>query len=270
MKKRRGFTLVELMVVIGIVAMLIAMSSTAFFGGTRQDSVTKSRDQLRDVLLLARQQACISGKTQVLICWNADAKVKTGKTETTAPQGRYALFESVGNVWKQGNNLYVPFKIQLDAMQALRVGTRLVSLSDPDANKFARVTKLVYDPSITDEEVTKREESAMLKYKYMVGGEEGAEELKFQMTKIAEFSGPLGAEDSARVPLALRTSTTYHLPLYYQFDQGRTVFIFTPDGCLGDGSARSISASPPQQAANSREGTFSISVSSEGEVKVGK
>ncbi len=265
--RRGGFTLIELMVVIGIVALLIATSSAAFFGGTQQDSVTKGRDQLRDMLYLARQEACISGKTQLLICWNAQAEIKVGKETERIPQGRYALFEYIGNVWKAGNELCVPFRLQRDMAESLKVGTRLVSLADPSNEKFARVSELLYNNRVNDED-TQQTATRNIIYKYLVGGEEGAETLSLPMTPIAKFSGSLASVDGDRIPLAVRTSTLYHLPQYYQFAADRSVFIFTPDGALGSASQTSITANPPDRAANDKAASFSISVSGNGDIKV--
>ncbi len=268
---RRGFTLVELMVVIGIVALLISISASAFMGGTRQDSVTKSRDQLRDVLMLARQQACITGRTHVVVCWNARSEIKSGNRTETIDQGRYAMFEYIGDLWARGNGLYVPFKVQLDAMQSLKVGTRLVSLLDPDATTFPRIDKVTQDrtKSEQDREQLLQQGLSSMSYKYLSGGGYQGADWSPIMYKVAEYSGNLATDkETEKVPLAVRVSTTYHLPEYYAFNS-RSVFIFTPDGCMGNGSATSISAKPPTQAANSREATFSVSVNNNGEVKVG-
>ncbi len=271
-RRRRGFTLVELMVTIGVVALLISISASAFMGGTRQDSVTKSRDQLRDVLMLARQQACITGRTHLVICWNATAEITSGKTTQRIDQGRYAMFEYIGDLWANGGGLYVPFQVQLDAMQSLKVGTRLVSLLNPDATTFPRIEKVIQDRTKTsqEQESSRHNNSRSLSYKYFTGGSQGGTDWTPTMYKVAEYSGALTTDsETGKVPLAVRVSTTYHLPEYYAFNN-RSVFIFTPDGCLGRDSANSVSADPPSQAANSREATFSIRVDDNGEVRIGE
>ena len=53
--QRSGFTLIELLVVMGIAALLMTLAATSFFGASRRDNITKSRDQFCDVLRLARQ-----------------------------------------------------------------------------------------------------------------------------------------------------------------------------------------------------------------------
>ncbi len=270
-RRRRGFTLIELMVVIGIVALLISMSASAFMGGTRQDSVTKSRDQLRDVLMLARQQACITGRTHLVICWNAKSEVTSGKTTEVIDQGRYAMFEYIGDLWANGGSLYVPFQVQLDAMQNLKVGTRLVSLLKPDATTFPRIDKIIQDRTKTpsEQESAIRNNARPIAYKYLAGGGNSGKSWSPTMYKVAEYSGALTIDsDTGRVPLAVRVSAAYHLPEYYAFND-RKVFIFTPDGCLGRDSDSSVSADPPKQAANTKGASFSISVSGNGEVDIG-
>ncbi len=270
-RRKRGFTLVELMVVIGIVALLISISASAFTGGTRQDSVTKSRDQMRDVLMLARQQACITGRTHVVVCWDAKSEIKSGNSSTTVDQGRYAMFEYIGDLWAHGGSLYVPFKVQLEAMESLKVGTRLVSLLDPDAAKFPRIEKVMQDRTKTAQQQEAMVQGGLraIEYKYPTAGNYQGASWTPTMYKVAEYSGTLASDsDTGKVPLAVRVSSTYHLPEYYAFNK-RSVFIFTPDGCLGRGSATGVSASPPKQAANTKEATFSIKVNDNGEVSVG-
>ena len=79
--QRSGFTLIELLVVMGIAALLMTLAATSFFGASRRDNITKSRDQFCDVLRLARQQASILGKTHVVVCWNADTKITVGNQQ---------------------------------------------------------------------------------------------------------------------------------------------------------------------------------------------
>ncbi len=268
---QQGFTLIELLVVIGIAAMLLTMATTQFFGAMRRESTTKSRNQLRDLLLTARQQACILGTTHILICWNADAKVTVGdKTNTGGKQGRYALFQYVGDVWKQGSKLYTPFGVQSERFASLKHGARAVSLADPSATKFARITDVVRSPSKTDEKVEEElRNTKPIDYAYMVGGEKVTGQWSVEMYPVAEFSGTLKDLENGRVPLAIRTSSTLSLPQYYAFDKDRLVFIFTPDGCLDATSDKSITAKH-SLSSSAKNVTIGLSVNDDGTVKLEK
>lgn len=268
----RGFTLIELLVVIGIAAMLLTMATTQFFGAMRRESTTKSRNQLRDLLLTARQQACILGTTHILICWNANAKVTVGdKTKTGGKQGRYALFQYVGDVWKKGNSLYTPFGVQSEQFASLKHGARAVSLADPSATKFARITNVVRSPSKTDEEVTQELENSKqnLDYAYMVGGEKVTGQWSMAMYPVADFTGTLKDLENGRVPLAIRTSSTLSLPQYYAFDKDRLVFLFTPDGCLDATSDKTITAKH-SLSSSAKNMTIGLSVNDDGTVTLEK
>ena len=269
---RAGFTLIELLVVIGIAALLITMASTQFFGAMRQESVSKSRNQLRDVLLMARQQACILGTTQIVVCWNSDVEMKVGNKTEKATQGRFALFEYIGDVWKSGNTLYVPFGMQSEQFGTLKKGARAISLADPNASSFARITKVIRDANKRQEDIDTEIENRRrnIEFAYTVGGQSPAEAWKPSMYPIADFSGSLKELEKGRVPLAIRTSAAYSLPQYYAFEKDRTVFVFTPEGCLDTTSDNSIAAKHSVAGNSAKNATFKLSVSSEGVVTIAK
>lgn len=284
--RRAGFTLIELMVVIGIAAMLITMAGTSFFGAMRQESVTKSRNQLRDTLLLARQQACILGKTHVVVCWNSDVEVTVGGRKQKAKQGRYALFQSVGNVWHEGRHLLAPFGLQRETLSAaLRKNARAINLFDPDAATFMRIEKIVDDPTKDNDDLNDQitnNRKTRLSYDYWVGGqkksldmisgdadleigEEGARR-KNPGFWVATLKG--SAPSDRAFPMAVRVTATFSLPKEYAFQGGnRAVFVFGPEGSLQSGSAASVTAahSVSQSAKNA---TFTVSVDGQGTVSV--
>lgn len=283
---RAGFTLIELLVVIGIAAMLITMAGTSFFGAMRQESVTKSRNQLRDTLLLARQQACILGKTHVVVCWNSDTEVTVGSKKQTAKQGRYALFQFVGNVWHEGKHLMAPFGVQREALgAALRKNARAINLFDPDADTFMRIDKIADDPAKENDDLNTQIDSNRkrnLDYAYWVGGqkktlrmeageadleigEEGAKRRNPGFW-VATLKG--NAPSDSAFPMAVRVTATFSLPKEYAFEGGdRAVFIFGPDGSLQSGSAASVKAAH-SVSKSAKNVTFTVSVDGQGTVKV--
>lgn len=283
-KGRSGFTLIELLVVIGIVALLLTVASTAFFGATKQESVTKSRNQLRDVLLMARQQACILGKPHVVVCWNTDATITVGNSEQTGlKQGRYALFQYIGQVWGSGRDLAAPFGVQREILSgALRRNARLINLNKPNDEKFMRVDALPNDSTRTADENNRQNISPVdkLEYEYFVGGtaekfeppttdKQGYDDSKNYKFLVARLRN--NANERGAFPAGVRVTETYSLPQLYKFSQDRAVFYFSADGRLVtsgvDGVTQSISAAH-SVSRGKQDLTFSVSVDQNGIVKV--
>lgn len=286
LSRRSGFTLIELMVVIGIAAMLITMAATSFFGAMRQEGVTKSRNQLRDTLLLARQQACILGKTHVVVCWNSDTEVVVGSKKSKVKQGRYALFQSVGNVWHEGKTLLAPFGLQREVLgAALRKNARAINLFDPDASTFMRIDKIADDPTKDNDDLNEQinnNRKNRLSYDYWVAGQKKSLEMlagdadleigEEGTTRsnpgfwVATLEG--SAPSDRAFPMAVRVTATFSLPDAYAFEGGdRAVFIFGPEGSLQSGSASSVTAAH-SISKNAKNATFTVSVDGQGTVSV--
>jgi len=60
---RSGFSLVELLVVMGIISLLIVISATMLSEATRSGDLGNSADNIKDSLLLARQEALTQNRT---------------------------------------------------------------------------------------------------------------------------------------------------------------------------------------------------------------
>lgn len=288
--RRSGFTLIELMVVIGIAAMLITMAATSFFGAMRQEGITKSRNQLRDTLLLARQQACILGKTHVVVCWNSNTEIVVGGKKSKVKQGRYALFQSVGNVWHKGKSLLAPFGIQREILgAALRENARVVNLSKPNDNSFMRIDYVDNHPTTENDKGSNNddfEQFLNMDYTYFVlkDGKVIKETLKMALDNkdleigqddikrtnpgfwVATLEG--SAPGDPAFPMAVRVTATFSLPNAYEFKDGdRVVFIFGPDGSLQTDSASSVTAAHSIPT-NAKNATFTVSVDGQGTVSV--
>jgi prepilin-type N-terminal cleavage/methylation domain-containing protein len=267
MRSRKGFTLIELLVVMGIAALLMTLAATSFFGASRRDTVTKSRNQFCDVLRLARQQACVAGKKHVVICWNATTKIKVGDKEVDGgKQGRYAIFEYVGNVWPQGRQLCAPFGVQREAFATLTRKSRLININDPDQTKFIRLTRVRGNATETNREQGQNMQNiSAVRLDYEVAGSDaGGFEARGDNLWVAtvDSQSPMPNEP---FPLGIRTSQTYALPKEYGFDKDRVVFVFSEDGRCETTSSVKASHSVAKNLP-----TFSVSVSSEGVVEPGK
>ncbi len=276
---RAGFTLMELMVVIGIAALLLTISATAFFGATREENLTRSRDQLRDILLSARQRACIEGVPYVVICYNTVREIEVGGTTEKIDQGRFAMFRSVGRVWPVGDRLAAPFGFQRDQLATLAKKERLINLDDPEkkatggSSQFMRVKNIAKDPNrLSNDSDSDNSGNAidLLDYEYEpIDGTTETLKMRAPVTStdygfyVAELESSSG--ESKPFQLGVRETETFSLPSGYKFNSERIAFVFLPDGRAEKQVSVSASTSV---GGNTETPTFSISVSTEGEVDI--
>lgn len=274
---RAGFTLIELMVVVGIAALLLTISATAFFGASRTENLTRSRNQLRDVLLMARQQACITQKPHVVVCYNVDSEIEVGGTTQKVEQGRFALFRYVGRVWPQGDKLAAPFGLQRDLLSTLSVRERLINIDKPDqsagGSQFMRVVAVARDDNLLSDDTDSANQGnaiSRLSYEYydgqkldlVYGGNmnTGANKLGFYVAELDRSTG-----ESKPFPLGARVTGTYTLPRGYAFSDNRTAFVFTPDGLVREGGTLSATMSV---GGGGNAPSFSINVATDGSVTI--
>ena len=276
---RAGFTLMELMVVIGIAALLLTISATAFFGATREENLTRSRDQLRDILLSARQRACIEGVPYVVICYNTTTEIEVGSTTEKIDQGRFAMFRSVGRVWPIGDKLAAPFGFQRDQLGTLAKKERLINLDDPEkkasggSSQFMRVKNIAKDPNrLSNDSDSDNKSNAITTLDYEFEPMSGSTEtlqLRAPVTGtnygfyVAELESSSGENEP--FPLGVRETETFSLPSGYKFNNDRIAIVFLPDGRAEKTVTVSASTS---MGGNTETPTFSISVSTEGEVDI--
>jgi len=83
MKQVRGFTIVELMVTLGIMAIVFAMAIPSFEGMVKRNMVQKVRDDLYSDLVLARSEAMARNR-QVTVCASANASAAAPVCSTGA------------------------------------------------------------------------------------------------------------------------------------------------------------------------------------------
>ena len=96
---RAGFTLLELVAVIGIIALMSVVVVGGFSGILRAISDTSGADAMRRALMLARQQACVDGEdTYVWVTgMNTFAVVRKAGTVSASSSGtRYPAYLQVG------------------------------------------------------------------------------------------------------------------------------------------------------------------------------
>lgn len=107
---RAGFTLLELVAVIGIIALMSVVVVGGFSGIMRAISDTSGADAMRRALMLARQQACVDGEdTYVWVTgMNTFAVVRKAGTVTASSSGsRNPSYLQVGGRQKSVNAKWI-------------------------------------------------------------------------------------------------------------------------------------------------------------------
>ena len=80
MKKSSGFTLIELMVVIGIMILIASIVVTGSFGMSRASGYMAAENVVYNTLQAARQKACTDGKRVIVAFIKIDAGTSSGDT----------------------------------------------------------------------------------------------------------------------------------------------------------------------------------------------
>lgn len=70
MENRRGFTLLELLIVMAIMVLLSTIMVTSYFGAQRAAAYSASVTEVRNALTLARQRACMDGRKTFFVFTN--------------------------------------------------------------------------------------------------------------------------------------------------------------------------------------------------------
>lgn len=78
MKNRAGFTLIELMVVVGLMILVTAITISGSFGMTRSSGFRGAEDLVFNTLQFARQKACVEGKETLVIFYDDKEENKYG------------------------------------------------------------------------------------------------------------------------------------------------------------------------------------------------
>ena len=91
-RKRKGFTLIELMVVMGLMVLIGAIVVTGSFGMSRATSYTAAENIVYNTLQMARQRACTDGK-RVAVVFVGDEKDTADYADDS-----FTAIEAVGTV----------------------------------------------------------------------------------------------------------------------------------------------------------------------------
>lgn len=275
---RRGFTLIELLVVISIVGLLVTLGTTAFFGAMGSEDIAKGKKQFKDVINSARQEAIISGKPTLILCWNATNTQTVGNKEIDVKQGHYAIFTYVGNAWPDGKNLGSPFGLERETFYTLQTSDEeplpIFNLAG-DSDKPVRVKYVAHNPNRDKLESEKNERNDAkinsINIPVWADGASTGDTLVVYSDDgelgCLELDKSLGKPDSGvnTIPVAIRTSANFALPEGFRFNTDRTTILFNADGTLAKDSTVSLTITPnnTQQSKDAQK----VTISKTGEVK---
>lgn len=275
---RQGFTLIELLVVISIVSLLITLGTTAFFGAMSSEDVTKGKKQFKDIINSARQEAVISGKPTLLLCWNASFEQKVGNKTISTKQGHYAIFTYVGNAWPSGRNLGSPFGLERETFYTLETSDDeplpIFNLAG-NSDKPVRVKYVANNPNReeNDSEKNKQNDAKINSITIPVWADGATTGDKLVVYSdngelgCLELEKSLGQPENEMntIPVAIRTSTNFSLPEGFRFNTDRQTILFNADGTLAKDSSVSLTITP-NNTKNSKD-TQKVTIHKTGEVK---
>jgi prepilin-type N-terminal cleavage/methylation domain-containing protein len=96
--RRRGFSLLELLAVMSIVALLSTLAVTSYFSAIRGMAGRAVRRNLTNALTAARQRACIEGCRVSLVAYNEAAALNAAGTEVKDRAAAYVVCRELGRV----------------------------------------------------------------------------------------------------------------------------------------------------------------------------
>ena len=95
-RNRGGFSLIELLAVMAIVAMLSTLAVTSYFSAIRGMSSRTARDNFYNALMMARQRACIDGCRVSLIVFNEAAAFDASGTAISDLAASFVVCRELG------------------------------------------------------------------------------------------------------------------------------------------------------------------------------
>lgn len=283
-RQRRGFTLIELLAVVGIAAMLLTLATTAFFGAMGGEDAAKGKQQFKEVVASARQEAVISGKPTLVLCWNSKVERKVGtKTETTQ-QGHYAIFKYIGNAWPAPGDAKVlgsPFGLEREIFDNLVASEDnplpVFNLADESTDKPIKLEYVRNNPNLRDSDRNEAKKRVRIDHFSIPAWAEGSEQASYALEVYNPSAGEknqLGClalekaistssqENANTIPLATRTSSNFSLPEGYHFNQ-RAIILFNVDGTARE--AVSVTLTPNRAKKNLSE--QAVTITKDGDVR---
>ncbi len=104
---RRGFSLLELLAVIAIMALLSTMAVTSYFSAVRGMASRSAKRHFYEALLQARQRACMDGVRVSLMAFNESVSYDTTGQKIVESAGCYVVCREIGRISYISANKYL-------------------------------------------------------------------------------------------------------------------------------------------------------------------
>jgi len=109
-KNRSGFSLVELLAVMAIVAMLSTLAVTSYFSAIRGMASRSASDNFYNALMMARQRACIDGCRVSLMIFNEAANFDPASGKVSDLAASFVVCRELGRIsYVSGSYLFDEF-----------------------------------------------------------------------------------------------------------------------------------------------------------------
>ncbi len=239
-KRRRGFSLLELLAVMSIMAMLTTLAVTSYFSAIRGMTRRSAVKHLANTLTLARQRACMEGTRVSVMVFNEVAGYDDAGNVKIAPS--YVVCKEIGRISAISGGKLVDEFAPLDKMFGTATlsadylgSTRLYNLS---RGKWSNVL-----PSVKDATLTSRGSSYRNGQDYDIPA--------FGFVINTKVPNPNGATWAVGDSYGVEASPINSLPRGFQFDElqeslSQVVSVtFEPDGKASDKLIRIRTTLPP-------------------------
>ncbi len=105
---RRGFSLLELLAVIAIMALLSTMAVTSYFSAVRGMASRSAKRHFENALVQARQRACMDGVRVSLMAFNESLSYDTTGQKIQESAGCYVVCREIGRIsWVPDSQTYL-------------------------------------------------------------------------------------------------------------------------------------------------------------------
>lgn len=140
-KPRCGFSLVELLAVMAVVAMLSTMAVTSYFSAVRGMASRTARDNFYNALMMARQRACIDGCRVSLVIFNEAAAFDPSGTTIKDLAASFVVCRELGRFsYVSGNFLFDEFS-DLNALFRIKTAADALDSSGAGSVKLYNLTQ---------------------------------------------------------------------------------------------------------------------------------
>jgi prepilin-type N-terminal cleavage/methylation domain-containing protein len=233
-KSRRGFSLLELLAVMSIMAMLTTLAVTSYFSAIRGMTRRSAVKHLANTLILARQRACMEGTRVSVMVFNEVSGYDNAGREKIVPS--YVVCKEVGRISSMSSGILIDEFAPLNKM----FGTATLDASYLGSIRLYNLTQGKWSnvlPSVTEHKLTGRASA----YQMAKSGTEVLYDIPaYGFVKNTKVPNQNDATWQAGDSYGIEAAPVSSLPRGFEFDElqeslSKVVCVtFKPDGSSTD------------------------------------